>query len=75
MHDFVHIMYHIIIMMIVVSKSSMNLEVFVSGTHFMVVSAFFVILHLQTIDKIVAKHHVDGPAKVRCGLIGSCSWR
>ena len=61
--------------MIVVSKSSMNPEVFVSVTCFMVVSAFFLIHRLQTIDEIVAKHHVDGHAKVRCGLIGSCSWR
>ena len=62
-------------MTIVVGKSSTNPEVFVSVTCFIILSAFFVVHRLQTIDKVVAEHHVDGPAKVRCGLIGSCSWR
>ena len=62
-------------MTIVVSKSSTNPEVFVSVTCLMVVSAFFVVHCLQTIHKVVAEHHVDGPVKVRCGLIGSYSRR
>ena len=62
-------------MTIVVSQSSMDPEVFVGVTCFMVMSAFFVIDRLQTIHETVAKHHVDGPAKVRCGLIGLGSWK
>ena len=75
MHYFIHIMYHSTIMMIVVGKSSTNPEVFVSVSCFVVMSDFFVVHHLQTIDKVGTEHHIDGPAKVRCGLIGSCSWR
>ena len=53
----------------------MNPEVFVSVTCLMVMSAFLVVDSLQTIHETVTKRHIDGPAKVRCGLIGSGSWR
>ena len=61
--------------MIIVSKSGTNPEVLVCVTSFMVMSPFLVIDSLQAIHKTVTEHHVDGPAKVRCGLIGSGSWR
>ena len=53
----------------------MNPEVLVYVTGFMVMSAFLVIDRLQAIHETVTEYHVDGPAKVRCGLIGSGSWR
>ena len=37
--------------------------------------SFSVIDSLQAIHETVTEHHIDGPAKVRCGLIGSGSWR
>ena len=41
-----------------------------------VVLAFFLVIDcLPAIHKIVTTHYIDGPAKVRCGLIDSCSWR
>ena len=42
---------------------------------FMVMSTFLVIDSLQAIHETVTEHHVYGPAKVRCGLIGLGSWR
>ena len=53
----------------------MNPEVLVCVTGFMVMSVFLVIGSLQAIHETVTEHHIYGPAKVRCGLIGSGSWR
>ena len=53
----------------------MNPEVLVCVTGFMVMLAWLVIDSLQAIHKTVTEHHLYGPAKVRCGLIGSGSWR
>ena len=75
MTDFIDITYPIIILSVTVSKSSMNPEELVCVTSFMVMSAFLVIDSLQAIHETVTEHHVYGPAKVRCGLIGSGSWR
>ena len=53
----------------------MNPEVLVCVTSFMVMSAFLVIDSLQAIHETVTEHHIYGPAKNRCDLIGSGSCR